>query len=385
MNRLFILFICCSFVIVSCDHKDYLEPSVGTPVFTITGLRNGEPFTLSAGENGLIQTAQLERNKYGEIEWMSAFSDANCPTCDPVFSLVLIDQQGADMENCTDFELFDSSELQFAQEASSSEFDECNLSIDGVDQSAQVTFTAPGAVSLSDQSFSFPTTGHYEISYDFEIVDTEGSDDNQVFIEQTVYAGDHMRVSAPFLFEFLENDPDEEQQVRLHFPNFPELRATHWLINGSFTEEESITLDIEQDTQTTIEIYYVNDVSGLQGSYTLRFDHGFPNMANCEEDEHIMPAPSINVDWASPVLNYEKAIITYVYAGKTFTSATPLNTSETAIFRLMGYTPYAAGLQGNNAIELNASFSVKLVEVGNESNVIELTNCNATFGFATPH
>jgi hypothetical protein len=194
-----------------------------------------------------------------------------------------------------------------------------------------------------------------------------------------------MHVSAPFLFEFLENNPDEEQQVRLHFPNVPELRPTHWVINGSLTEEESITMDIEQDTQTTIEIHYVNDVSGLAGSYTLRFDHGFPNMGNCEEDEHIMPAPSINVDWASPVLNYEKAFITYVYGGKTFTSATPLNTSETALFRLMSYTPYTAGLQGNHAIELNASFSVKLVEVGNESNVIELTNCTATFGFASPH
>jgi hypothetical protein len=367
---------------VSCDHKDYIEPSVGTPVFTITGLRNGEPFTLSAGENGMIQTAQLERNKYGEIEWMSAFSDANCPTCDPVFSLVLIDQQGADMENCTDFELFDSSELQFAQEASSSEFDECLLSIDGIDQGTQITFSAPGAVSLSEQSFSFPTEGLYELSAEFELENPGGSDDNEVEIHQTIYAGDHMRVSAPFLFEFLENEPNEEQEVRLHFPTLPELRATHWVVNGSLSEEESITLDIDQNTQTTIEIHYINDVSGLQGSYTLQFDHGFPNIGNCEEDEHIMPAPSMNVDWVSPVLNYEKAFITYVYAGKTFTSATPLNTSETAQFRLLGYTPYAAGLQGNTAIELNTSFSVKLVEVGNESNVMELTNCSATFGFA---
>ncbi len=385
MNRLLILFIGCSFLIASCDRKDYIEPSISSPVFTITGLRNGEPFTLSAGENGLIQTAMLERNKYGEMEWTSSFSAANCPTCDPVFSLVLIDQEGADMANCADFELFSNSQLEFAQEASSSEFDECQLSIDGMDQGTLVTFSAPDAVSLSDQSFSFPSEGLYEIISDFEIAGEGGNDDNEVLIQQTVYAGDHMRVSAPFLFEFLENEPNEDQEVRLHFPTLPELRATHWLINGSFTEEESIILEIEEDTQTTIEIHYVNDVSGLQGSYTLRFDNGFPNMGNCDEDEHIMPAPSINVDWASPVLNYEKAFITYVYAGKTFTSATSLNTSETALFRLMGYTPYTAGLQGNNAIELNASFSVKLVEVGNESNVIELTNCNATFGFATPH
>ena len=385
MNRLFILFICCSFVIVSCNHNDYIEPSVGAPVFTLTGLRNGEPFTISAGENGLIQTAQLERNKYGEMEWTSSFGAADCPTCDPVFAVVLNDREGADMANCSDFELFNNSQLQFAQEASSSEFDECQLSIDGVDQGTLVTFSAPGATSLSDQSFSFPSEGLYEISSDFEIPGEDGNEDNEVLIQQTVYAGDHMRVSAPFLFEFLENEPNEDQEVRLHFPTLPELRATHWLINGSFTEEESIILDIEEDTQTTIEIHYVNDISGLQGSYTLRFDNGFPNMGNCEEDEHIMHAPAINVDWASPVLNYEKAFITYVYGGKTFTSATPLNTSETALFRLMGYTPYTAGLQGNNAIELNASFSVKLVEVGNESNVIELTNCTATFGFASPH
>jgi hypothetical protein len=370
---------------VSCDQKDYIEPSVGAPVFTLTGLRNGEPFILSAGENGLIQTAQLERNKYGEMEWTSSFSDTNCPTCDPVFSLVLIDQEGADMANCDDFELFDNSQLQFAQEASSSEFNECLLSIDGLDQGTLVTFSAPGAVLLSNQSFSFPSEGLYEISSDLEIAGEDGNEDNEVLIHQTVYAGNHMRVSAPFLFEFLENESNEDQEVRLHFPTLPELRATHWVINGSPSEEESITLDIDQNTLTTIEIHYINDVSGLQGSYTLGFDHGFPNLGNCDEDEHIMPAPSINVDWASPVLNYQKAFITYVYGGKTFTSATPLNTSETALFSLMGYTPYTAGLQGNNAIELNASFSVKLVEVGNESNVIELTNCTATFGFATPH
>jgi hypothetical protein len=355
---------------------------MSSPVFTVTGLRNGEPFTLSAGENGLIQIAKLERNKYGEMEWTSSFSDANCPTCDPVFSLVLIDQEGADMANCADFELFDNSQLEFAQEVSSSEFDECELSIDGLDQATQVAFSAPGAVSLNAQSFSFPTEGLYELRSEFEIENPGGSDDNEVQIQQTIYAGDHMRVSAPFLFEFLENDPNEVQEVRLHFPNVPQIRATHWVINGSQSEEESISLDIQEDTQTTIEIHYVNDLSGLKGSYSLSFVNGFPNMGNCDKDEHIMPAPSINVDWTSPVLNYEKAFITYVYAGKTFTSATPLNTSETAQFRLLGYTPYAAGLQGNTAIELNTSFSVKLVEVGNESNVMELTNCSATFGFA---
>jgi hypothetical protein len=54
-------------------------------------------------------------------------------------------------------------------------------------------------------------------------------------------------------------------------------------------------------------------------------------------------------------------------------------------FSLLSYQNYAAGLQGNNALELNAAFSVKLVELGNESNVLELIGCKATFGFVTPN
>ncbi|MFM7725241.1 MAG: hypothetical protein ACKO7B_00940, partial [Flavobacteriales bacterium] len=87
--------------------------------------------------------------------------------------------------------------------------------------------------------------------------------------------------------------------------------------------------------------------------------------------------------WEAGEPNYEKVFITYRWQGKTYVSTTPLNSNSTMNFS--GYQNFAAGLQGNNAIQLSTAFSVKLVELGNESNVLELTDCKATFGFVTPH
>jgi hypothetical protein len=381
MNRSFLLVIGIALITASCEHKDYIEPSVETPVFSISGYRNGEPFTISAGDNGLIQTGTIERNKYGVMEWTSSFTQAACPSCDPEFSVTINDRAGMNINDCADLEIFSSNQLLFAEEASTSEYEECTLSIAGIDEIDEITFIAPGTTSISSNSFSFDTEGIYQVTADFELEVEESDEDNEIYIYQTVYAGAHQRVSAPFLYELLEDD-DNEQEIRLLFPEIPGLRATHWEINGILDEQESLIREFEPGTEYQIEIFYINDAIGAVGSYSLRFNQGFPLNEACEEDHHIMPAPSINVDWTAGEPNYERAFITYRWQGKTFVSTTPLNNGS--VLNLLGLSDYSAGLQGNGALQLYSAFSVKLVELGNESNVIELTDCRANFGFVIP-
>lgn len=370
-------------LLVSCSHKDYEEPSLESPVFTISGLRNGEPFTLEAGNNGLIKIATIERNKFGVMEWTSSFVSANCTSCEPEFSLTLNDREGVDASDCANLDLFSSESLAFATEASISEYQECSLSLSGVEDLEENAFTIPGADALSSNQFSFPSEGLYEVSASFVLEDDENEIENEINIHQTIYAGSHNRVAAPFLYELLENE-DDEQRVRIHFPELAELRATHWDINGIISEQASNTLDIAFNTEYRIEIFYVNDITGAEGSYSLRFNNGFPTTENCDEEGHIMQALSINVDWSTGVPNYERAFITYRWQGKTYVSTTPLNATGNKLISILNAEPFTSGIQGKSAIKVNSTFSVTLVEVGNESNVLELTNCTATFGFVVP-
>jgi hypothetical protein len=382
MKHSILLLIGIAILASSCEHKDYVTPDVETPVFTISGYRNGEPFTLSAGENGLVQTGTIERNKFGVMEWTSSFTNAACPTCEPEFSLKINDRAGMDINECVDLEIFSNNQLLFAEEASASEFEECTLSIDGIDEIDEFNYIVPGSTSVSSNSFSFDTEGTFQVTADFELELDGSSEENEIQIQQTIYAGAHQQVSAPFLYEVLEYEGDE-QEVRLSFPQIPGLRATHWEINGILDEQESLILEFETGINYQIEIFYINDATGTEGSYLLRFNQGFPLNEACDEDHHIMPALSINIDWTAGEPNYERVFMTYRWQGKTFVSTTPLNNNNA--FSLLSYQNYAAGLQGNNALELNSAFSVKLVELGNESNVLELTECKATFGFVTPN
>jgi Zn ribbon nucleic-acid-binding protein len=382
MKHSILLMIGIAILASSCEHKDYVTPDVETPVFTISGYRNGEPFTLSAGENGLVQTGTIERNKFGVMEWTSSFTNAACPTCEPEFSLTVNDSEGIDLSDCGNLEIFSNNQILFAEEASASEFEECTLSINGIDQIDEASFDIQGSNTLSSTTFFFDTEGIYQASTTFELEDESSWEENEIQIQQTIYAGQHRRLSAPFLYEVLE-DKGDEQEIRLYFPEIPALRATHWDINGIVDEQESVTLEFDTNTENRIEIFYVNDVTGDEGSYSLRFNRSFPINEFCDEDHHIMPAPSINVDWTAGEPNYERAFITYRWQGKTFVSTTPFNNGS--VLNLLGYEDFNAGLQGNSALQLNTSFSVKLVELGNESNVLELTDCTGSFGFIRPN
>lgn len=384
MKKIALFLSCISFFMQSCEHKDYEEQQLSEPAFSINGLRNGEPFAFAAGTDGLIQTAAIERNKYGVMEWSSSLIDASCPSCDAAFSLTLNDREEVDLSDCSDLELFSINEMLFASESSISAYAECELSLNGFPENQEVTYASEQGTSLGPNSISFAADGVHEVSANFELELPNTQQENDIEIRQTLYSGAHRRVSAPFNYEMTEGGENDEQRIRLSFPILPDLRATQWNINGMLETDPSILLDIDENTEYSIEIFYVHDASGTEGSYSIQFDNGFPVNLHCNADQHVVPAPSINIDWQTATPNFERAFITCVFNGKTFTSVTPLNASPTSRFNLLNYTPFAGALQGNQAIQVNSAFSVTLVEVGNESNVIELTNCTASLGFIVP-
>ena len=384
MKKIALFLSCISLCMQSCEPKDYEEQQLSEPAFSITGLRNGEPFTFAAGTDGLIQTAALERNKYGVMEWSSSLIDASCPTCEAAFSLTLNDLEGVDLSDCSELELFSINEMLFASESSTSAYTACELSLNGVPENQEANYASAQSTSLGPNSFSFAADGVHAVSAIFELDLPNTQQENNIEIRQTLYSGAHRRLSAPFNYEMLEGDGNDDQRIRLSFPLLPDLRATRWNINGSLETDPSVLLDIDENTEYSIEIFYVHDATGTEGSYSIQFDDGFPVNLYCNADQQVVPAPSINIDWQTATPNFERAFITCVFNGKTFTSVTPLNASPTSWFNLLNYTPFAGALQGNQAIQVNSAFSVTIVEEGNESNVIELTNCTAKLGFIVP-
>jgi hypothetical protein len=386
MRKLLFLLALLSVMMQSCDQKDYLEPQPGTPAFSLEGLRNGQPFSLAAGVDGLVQTASLERNKYGVMEWQSKFVTASCASCDPVFSFTLNDRQGMTQSDCANLELFNSSMLDFATEQSTSGFMDCELGLSSHDAINNMVFFANNADQTSANSFTFQSEGVQEVSATYALHTNSPSVYNTVTIRQWVFAGNHYHVSAPFLYEIQNDGGDETEGTNLTlFPtNDPELRFDHWRINGVVNNQQSIPLEIDNSIAYTIEAFYTNDAEGLSGFYSLHFDHGFP-VENAPDDDHdVHEAPFIHVDWASASPNFEKVILEYREGGKVYTSATPLNNSTDAQFKLLSYSAFTPGLQGNSAITLQAEFSATLVELGNETNTITFSNCKASLGFVVP-
>jgi hypothetical protein len=276
--------------------------------------------------------------------------------------------------------------LDFASEQSTSGFMDCELGLESHGPINNVEYFANNATSTGPNTFTFQSEGIQEVSATYALHTSNPSVYNTVTIRQSVYAGNHFHVSAPFSYQIQDED-DEETEVTqlLLFPaNDPQLRADHWRINGVENDNPTIPIEIDNSISYTIEIFYINDAEGLSGFYSLHFDHGFPLENAQDEDQDVHEAPFIHIDWASANPNFEKVIIEYREGGRVFTSATPLNNSPESKFKLLGYSEFTPGIQGNAAITLQAEFSATLVEVGNETNTITLTNCKAALGFVVP-
>jgi hypothetical protein len=61
-----------------------------------------------------------------------------------------------------------------------------------------------------------------------------------------------------------------------------------------------------------------------------------------------------------------------------------MNEDGNSSFEIVSVSDFTPGIQGNPAKQVRCRFNASLVEEGNPSNVLELTDCTATFGF-TPN
>jgi hypothetical protein len=386
MKRALILLFIAASVLSSCKREVYETPIPGTPVFSISGLRNGEPFTLSAGDNGLLQTSTLERNKFGVMEWRSSFVNANCNGCKPEFSIVLNDAQGVGYSDCANLGLFQNSSLYFADADSTSEFTSGTfyLSAENEDITAP-QYLINGSASVNGENFEFSAHDIQTIQVQYSILDDIGNDINAISVEQSLYSGANVPLSSPFIYELTSGEDEQEDYLRIKFPpTDPDLRPTHWVIDGETSNDEIVDVEFSSESAHRIELHYINDSMGIIGYYSLEFSNAFPVSDFSNNDHHDLFAPHIHMDWATPTPNYEEAVITYTFGGKTYTSITPLNTTSNNRFNFGNYESFSPGISGNSAIKLNASFNVTLIEEEHPENVIQLTNCKASFGFIIP-
>ncbi len=386
MKRALILLFVAASILSSCKREVYETPIPGTPVFSITGLRNGDPFTISAGDNGLIQTAALERNKFGVMEWNSSYVNATCTNCNPEFSLVLHDAEGVSYTDCANLGLFQNSSINFASADSTSEFSSGAFYLSTENEHISVPqYSINGIPSANGANFDFPTHDVQNIQVQYSILDDIGSETNQIIIEQTMYSGAQILLSSPFIYELTSGDDEQEDYLRIKFPaSNPALRPTHWVIDGETATAGILDVEFSSETAHRIELHYINDQIGLTGSYALEFSDAFPFSDLTNSDHQNLFAPHIHMDWITPTPNFEQAVIKYTFGGKTYTSVTPLNSNGNNLFTLKGYESYPSGISGHSAIRLNASFNVTLVDEDNSNNIIQLTDCTASFGFIIP-
>jgi hypothetical protein len=383
MMRNILLAIAIIAVLGSCKHSDYVEQIIESPVFSISGFRNGEAFSIAAGENGLVQKSVLTKNNFGIIEWQSTFENMGCSSCATVFKLTAHDRQGAALNDCLGMDLFNRDNFNFATSPSSSDFDECHLDIATSSPVEEIQFSVQGAVQSDVNHFTFPQTGIHTIGAAYEIEDENSVFENHVEIHQTIYAGNYYSLSSPFVYEVLSDTPGDSQQLKLSFPNQSDKQATRWEIDGVTYTESVMTMSFAYNQPYEIKIFYTHNETGLEGSYTLQFDKGFPAGVPCEENETILTSPHIQLIWFISSPNFEKITMTYEYDGKTFTSETPLNSDPSSYFTVTANEDYTSTIDGKQAMKLGSRFSVKMVEVGNKNNVLELTDCVATFGFVS--
>lgn len=366
-------------VIASCKHSEYEEPTLGAPAFSIRGLRNGIPFSLAAGDNGLTQVSQLERNKFGVMEWSSSFIQAGCSSCEPVFKLIINDAEGINYEDCEESDLFNAASLQFAGVLSNSPFSTCSFDIELpiCEENVDADYLIDGN-EINGSSVTL-NAGKYLVKADFEIGNAQES---EVWIHQTIYAGSHHKLSAPFRYEILGIN-DNSMQIRAEFPNLnPSLRPISWETeDGEFFDEE---VNLNLGEEGFIQVNYVNDILGDTGIYKIRWENGTLAFLAEDDEEGFSnnTAPYIQFDWETSSPNYEKVFIEFTHNGKKYTSVNPFN--ENAEFILESFNDYIG--DGNNSInkKLSANFDLRLFEEGNPADYIELTDCRGQFGFVVP-
>jgi hypothetical protein len=346
-------------------------------------LRNGEAFSIAAGENGLIQKSELTKNNFGIVEWISSFENAGCSGCEPAFKLTVRDRQGSSLNDCLNMEIFEREGFNFATSPSSSEFDECHLDVLYSGAAEEISYSVQGATQNDFNHYTFTQDGLHSITASYELEDETTEIENDIEINQTVYSGNYYSLSSPFLYEVLSDSKGESQQLRLRYPNHSDKQATRWEINGTVVTDSEIDVTVPYNQPYEIEIYYTHAETGLEGSYSIRFNNGFPAGVPCEESETSFIAPHIQLIWFITSPNFEKVTVTHEYNGLTFTSETPLNSDQSSYFTITATEDYTSTIEGKQAFKLGARFSMKLVEVGNKNNVLELTDCVANFGFVT--
>jgi PKD repeat protein len=353
------------FALASCKRETYVEPISDTPEFVLNGTLDGQPFSLNAGLNGIYMNSSVNQNTFGVYEFTCDFEDLNCNVCEPLISLIIVDDQTYEIGASTSAEVFNQGEIFPAIEENSSDYLTVHFHASNTPGENYEWHFGDGENGFGhSQNHTYDASGVYEVSLD---ITNGGGPNDDITITQTIFVGSTDLLSVPFE---IYNLPDEEWGFG--YPNMlpPYLEIENWTVNGDVYFGDNLELEIESSAEVCL--HYHHSGLNLNGSYCVVFNG----------DENFLPNIQIDYNWQAQELNLGKFKLHYRDGlGNHYTSVTPLNTPDTHVLAINTVENYDQPINGKMTKKVFATFDAYLVNEDDPDDVIHFENMQAALGF----
>jgi PKD repeat protein len=361
----YIIFIAISLTIFSCKRETYPESTTESPVFKMSGTLDGEPFSLSAGQNGIYLTSDAVQNSYGVYQLHSQFMDVNCQGCLPIFDFQITNNEAQKLGDPCNPDVLEIGEVQIATLASSSNFQEIHFHAPNQPGNEYEWDFGDGNTGNGENPHhQYESPGLYTVT--LEIGNDSGPDD-VVVLTQQILVGMQEFISMPFN---VVNLPGEDWQFEYgSLP--PNLQALSWTINGQ--EFFGNNIEFSGDDDINVCLHFINTSLNQTGFYCLEFDG--------ESNGQI--SDFFSYQWEGQNLNFGKAECLYRSpSGSTYTSVTELNQNPDSFFEFQSIEDYDAQIDGRLAKKIQTSFDLLMINTTNPDDIIHFENVTTTLGFA---
>ncbi len=365
MRKIAILSFLVVTVFFSCRKEQYPLSAEGIPVFIMSGILDGQPFSLNAGQNGIYLNSDAVQNNFGVYELRCNFNQTGCQGCPPAMSILVYDNEVLEfLTPCTP-DVLTEGNLPFAQFDNTSNYLEVNFNTPNQPgNNFNWNFGDGNQAVGHNPHHVFSAPGTYTVS--LEILNDPGSNDD-VNITQSVLIGVSTFLSKPFE---IHNLPGENWEFE--YPNNlpPGLQITSWTINGN--EYFGNDLNFNSDDHLIVCLNYYNSIVEESGFYCVEFNGNTFSQVN----------GFFSYQFEAQDLNIGKVEMRYIKNGQTYSSLTALNQSPDATMQIISMSEYPEGIDGRSAKKVDVEFGLWMVNISNPSDVIRFENVSATLGFA---
>ena len=359
-----ILFTC----LESCKRESYPQPIMGTPEFTMTGQKDGQPFSLIGGASGVFVNATVAQNVFGVYEFDCDFVRSGCSACAPILTVEINDDHVLAPEAPVSPDVFQPGIFQFATDPGESSF-------------LTVEFDAPPVPGGNyhwqfgdgDESSDHNTEHTYDSAGTYSVtlhVEPGGGPGSAVTITQTIIVGSEEIASLAF-----DIHPLPENEWEFSYPGMlpPYLQITTWTVNGELHTGDHYHYEPEDPGPIEACLTFYNTFTETYGQYCVTFDSG-PGPGPCLDN--------FAYQWHGESVNLQNVELSFTSAeGGFYTSVIPMNGSPDHRFNITSVSEYPHLVNGRPARKISALFDVWLENIDNPSDKIHFQNMEADLVF----